>query len=315
MIGERIAELRHQAGLSQEDLAQAMQVSRQSVSKWEQNLSSPDLNRVVALARYFQVTTDFLLLEAEEEPEEKADPEGSAEERLEVRISAEEAGPSCLESSALLPPLPEDCPDPDPLCRPYREEPVPEQEEPQRLSLEWAESFTRSLQKLNRQKNAGISLIIGGQVPLVSGLMILDEWSSLFPQGRIPAAAAVVLGFVLMAAGTGLVVRSSSRLDQLKKQRKQRYMLTRLAAEHLETVRQAARTCPLRPAGIFLVLTGVGLCAAAAALYEDTLLEDFCFLPVLLGTALAVPMILGDEETAGECRRFLRSGKRAALPA
>lgn len=312
MIGERIAELRHQAGLSQEDLAQAMQVSRQSVSKWEQNLSSPDLTRVVALARYFQVTTDFLLLEAEENPDEKQDPEESTEGRQEILMPAEESGSSCQES---LPPLPEDSPDSVPLCRPYREEAFLEPEEPQRLSLEWAESFTRSLQKLNRQKNTGISLIIGGQVPLVSGLMLLDEWSSLFPQGRIPAAAAVVLGFVLMAAGMSLVVRSSSRLDQLKKQRKQRYVLTRLAAEHLEAVRQAARTCPLRPAGIFLVLTGVGLCAAAAALYEDTLLEDFCFLPVLLGTALAVPMILGDEETSSECRRFLRSGKRAALPA
>lgn len=97
------------------------------------------------------------------------------------------------------------------------------------------------------------------------------------------------------------MVRSSSGLEQMKKQRKQSYMLTRLAAEHLESVRQATQGCPLRPAGIFLIVTGAGLCAAAAAFYEGTLLEDFCFVPVLLCTAAAVPLILGDE---GNLRRM-----------
>lgn len=95
MIGERIALLRHRAGLSQEDLAQAMHVSRQSVSKWEQNLSGPDLSRVVALARYFQVTTDYLLLDEEEQPDIHTDrqqeTEGNADDGQETLSAAEEA--------------------------------------------------------------------------------------------------------------------------------------------------------------------------------------------------------------------------------
>ena len=48
-LGERLARLRAQAGLSQDDLAERLDVSRQSVSKWENNVSVPDLDKLVKL--------------------------------------------------------------------------------------------------------------------------------------------------------------------------------------------------------------------------------------------------------------------------
>ena len=60
-LGSRIVELRNAQGLSQADLAEAMGVSRQSVSKWETDVSTPDLEKLQNLARYFDLTLDALV--------------------------------------------------------------------------------------------------------------------------------------------------------------------------------------------------------------------------------------------------------------
>lgn len=60
-LGQRIYELRKNKGISQEELANVLNVSRQSVSKWESNTSTPDLERIIELSCYFNVTTDYLL--------------------------------------------------------------------------------------------------------------------------------------------------------------------------------------------------------------------------------------------------------------
>lgn len=64
-LSERIQELRKARGLSQEELAEALGVSRQAVSKWESGQSSPDLDKIVQLSEYFGVSTDHLLKGAE----------------------------------------------------------------------------------------------------------------------------------------------------------------------------------------------------------------------------------------------------------
>ncbi len=61
ILAEKITVLRKRNGWSQEDLAGQMGVSRQSISKWESAQSVPDLNRVLALAKVFDVSTDVLL--------------------------------------------------------------------------------------------------------------------------------------------------------------------------------------------------------------------------------------------------------------
>lgn len=60
-LGEKITHLRKKRGLSQEELAITLGVSRQAVSKWETGEAKPDTDKVVALAEYFEVTTDWLL--------------------------------------------------------------------------------------------------------------------------------------------------------------------------------------------------------------------------------------------------------------
>ena len=64
-LGEKIQALRTQKEMSQEDLAAALEVSRQSVSKWETNQSVPDLDKIIRLADLFGVTVDQLVREGE----------------------------------------------------------------------------------------------------------------------------------------------------------------------------------------------------------------------------------------------------------
>lgn len=61
IFADKLIDLRKKNGMSQEELAEKMNVSRQSVSKWEGAQSVPDLNRILALSRIFSVTTDYLL--------------------------------------------------------------------------------------------------------------------------------------------------------------------------------------------------------------------------------------------------------------
>lgn len=60
-IGEKIQQFRKARGLSQEQLADSLNVSRQAVSKWETDQSSPDIENILAISRFFSITTDELL--------------------------------------------------------------------------------------------------------------------------------------------------------------------------------------------------------------------------------------------------------------
>lgn len=61
MLGERIANLRKERKVSQEELADVLCTSRQAISKWERGESDPDITRLKDLALYFGVSVDYLL--------------------------------------------------------------------------------------------------------------------------------------------------------------------------------------------------------------------------------------------------------------
>ncbi len=61
MLNERIKQLRTERGLSQVDLAKTLNVSKQSVSNWENDNIQPSIEMLIKLSRVFSVSTDFLL--------------------------------------------------------------------------------------------------------------------------------------------------------------------------------------------------------------------------------------------------------------
>ena len=60
-LSKKIYELRKAKGMSQEKLDEHLGVSRQSISKWESGESTPELERVVELSKFFDVSTDYLI--------------------------------------------------------------------------------------------------------------------------------------------------------------------------------------------------------------------------------------------------------------
>lgn len=63
MLSEKIYTLRRKSGLSQEQLAEKIGVSRQAISKWEGGLSTPELEKIRALSEFFHVSIDELTRE------------------------------------------------------------------------------------------------------------------------------------------------------------------------------------------------------------------------------------------------------------
>lgn len=79
MLGDNIKQYRKKYQLSQDELAEKLGVTRQSISLWETGQTQPSLENIVALAKLFQISTDTLLIGGEDEPtgvREPADEEG-----------------------------------------------------------------------------------------------------------------------------------------------------------------------------------------------------------------------------------------------
>ena len=89
-MGEKLQLLRKSRGLSQEQLAAELDVSRQAISKWECGDSTPDLDKLRAICTYFGVTTDHLIWENQEDAPKAAVPakERAARGRNEVFSNA-----------------------------------------------------------------------------------------------------------------------------------------------------------------------------------------------------------------------------------
>ena len=60
-FGKRLRELRRSKGISQMELSECIGVSRQTLSKWENDVVLPDAANIICLAEFFDVTTDYLL--------------------------------------------------------------------------------------------------------------------------------------------------------------------------------------------------------------------------------------------------------------
>ena len=60
-IGEKLKELRHKNGVTQDQLAEVLGVSSQSVSRWELGICYPDLELLPVIANYFDITLDDLV--------------------------------------------------------------------------------------------------------------------------------------------------------------------------------------------------------------------------------------------------------------
>lgn len=92
-LSEKIMHLRKREGWSQEDLGDRLDVSRQSVSKWESGISIPDIDKIIRLSEIFGVSTDYLLKDGAETDRNTyaEEPEGEQDFCSEEPYSAEKS--------------------------------------------------------------------------------------------------------------------------------------------------------------------------------------------------------------------------------
>ena len=67
-LGQRIQKGRKEAGLSQEELAEQLGVSRQAVSRWENDNGYPEMEKIIRLSQIYQVSLDYLVGNEQEKP-------------------------------------------------------------------------------------------------------------------------------------------------------------------------------------------------------------------------------------------------------
>lgn len=94
ILADKIMNLRKQQGMSQEDLAHQLGISRQSVSKWESGASIPDLDKILKLSDLFGVSTDYLLKDELEEvtfSESNSTSDDNVDSEIVKSVSIEEA--------------------------------------------------------------------------------------------------------------------------------------------------------------------------------------------------------------------------------
>lgn len=94
VIGERLFILRNQNQMTQEELAEELNVSRQSISKWELNKALPDLERIIKISQLFQVSINYILFGTEEMIQEEKQ---LTEEKL-AEISTDSQAEETLQS-------------------------------------------------------------------------------------------------------------------------------------------------------------------------------------------------------------------------
>lgn len=82
MLSEKLYKLRKNSGLSQEKLAEQLNVSRQAISKWESGTAVPESEKLIALSNYFGVSVDYLLKDVDTTKEA----DGSVDEKSKMIV-------------------------------------------------------------------------------------------------------------------------------------------------------------------------------------------------------------------------------------
>ena len=250
LLSEKIMSLRKRNGWSQEELAQQLGVSRQSVSKWESMASMPDIQKIMAMSELFGVSTDYLLKdELEELPAtaiavdyaassgqvDSSDPAaastvGSTTDSTDGATGGEASTGNASTTEAIAPKL--------------------------SVSLETATEYLDAIARTSRPTAGAITLFILGPALLVS-LATYSEDALYFDPMHISPDAMGIAGICIMmlfiAAGVGLLILQDMKLAKFKQLKEASLELqygveaaVRRRAESTESLRymqQAAGVC------------------------------------------------------------------------
>lgn len=221
-IADKLIQLRKQKGWSQEDLAEKLTLSRQSVSKWESGASVPDLANILKLSEIFDVSTDFLL-------KEHVDFDGPSAQKADIS------------------------PDKPPASSAPKKEAAPE-EMPRSVSRDEADAYLSLARKLSGRFALGVFLLILSPVCLIL-LAGLSEMEHTFLTENMVAGIGCSVLFLFVAAGVVTLILNGMQLSKYEYLEKENLSLDPAARTLVEAQKEAWEG-PHRT----LVAIGVALC-------------------------------------------------------
>ena len=288
LLSEKIMSLRKRNGWSQEELAQQLGVSRQSVSKWESMASMPDIQKIMSMSELFGVSTDYLLKDELEELPTTAVTTTAAATTADNADTATSDGIADTAASAATGAFSGDDASTSKTVAPKLS-----------VSLETATEYLDAVARTSRPTSFAITLFILGPALLVS-LATYSEDALNFDPTRISPDALGIAGVCLMmlfiAAGVGLLILQDMKLAKFKQLREASLELqygveaaVRRRAESTESLRymqQAAGVCLTILSAIpFLIASyfGAGLTFAVGFLAAAILVSLGVYLLVYSG--------------------------------
>lgn len=283
LLSEKIMSLRKRNGWSQEELAQQLGVSRQSVSKWESMASMPDIQKIMSMSELFGVSTDYLL---KDELEELPATAINADHTISSESTSADASDGITNTSGSASTC--DNASTSKTVAPKLS-----------VSLETATEYLDTVARTSRPTAFAITLFILGPALLVS-LATYSEDTLYFDPARISPDALGIVGVCIMmlftAAGVGLLILQDMKLARFKQFKKASLELqygveaaVRRRAESTESLRymqQAAGVCLTILSAIpFLIASyfGAGLTFAAGFLVAAILVSLGVYLLVYSG--------------------------------
>ena len=272
MLSEKIINLRKSRGWSQEELAERLDVSRQSVSKWESGVSNPELDKIVAMSTLFGVSTDYLLKETSDE--EKSEPL-----RDFVRDEDDEDDES------------------------FKEEPLPTRE----IATAEAEEYLEAVKKAGSRIALGILLCILSPITLIvlCGFADLGMWMS---EG-IAAAIGLATMFAFVGAAIAVFIPNGMSLSKYEYLEECSLILPEKLEKQLSEEYEANNKKELMriTSGILLCLLGVLILILVACLFpnKDAALI-IALIPLFIFAAIGTYIVVRTCYLRGAYQRLLQ---------
>ncbi len=273
MLADKIMQERKKKGWSQEELAERMDVSRQSVSKWESGLSVPDLDKIIAMSELFGVTTDYLLKDAQ--PETPVTTVAPAAEE------GEEKGEEPLAS-----------------------------EPPHRITLADADAYTALVKQISPAIAVGVMLCILSPIALIL-LSGFAELSTLPLSEGLASGLGLLVLFVLVGGAVALFVIYGARLSKYEYLKKEAFSLDADAHTEIEKRRDAyeKRHLVWVAAGVCCCLAGVVALVVPAVVMQNELLTTGMVCVLLALVAIGVLLMVRTSYIWESYQRLLRQGE------
>lgn len=101
-LGEKLFELRKAKNLTQDEVAEKLNVTRQTVSKWETNQSTPDFDKIVPISELFEIGVEELLTGKKEEQQEKNEEQEEKKEKVLTKQEAKEKSAKVVSGSIFI---------------------------------------------------------------------------------------------------------------------------------------------------------------------------------------------------------------------